>query len=494
MSAAVARAPDADPALRAFLGNLLDAEAEAPRVDDALLAHDFDESDVDLAGICAWLEDASGEPIADADADANADAEPASGDLDLLLSFPSLPKKRPRGDPPREEARATRARTKPLDATLEQSLDVDPTALLDASFFVPATPPRDADADADDDGPLDATVPRRTSDTSGLNLDFDFGLGSGSGDASSSSDAECARSNPTGDGDGDGDGGGDVAGVDKREIRLRRNRASAAASRQRKRLETVRLRQRCRDLERAVAHARFATQCAHAEIAALRHALGYPPAPPPPFPVAVAPLPPLDVAASESKKHPPPASLGSLDDDRDATEPAALERGETKRPSRSICRSTMNRDRYRFVRRTRSRAWSTVDGIGEGADVVVVSRRGRRRAPNPNRRVVASVGFRSSPFVVARGEAARALSAAPRRATRAKECEPSSNDATIRIRRRGGLRRGERRGYARGSRRAACNASTRISSDEPAFEPRPRRRPRARRFSSLALLDRSSVY
>ena len=208
----------------------------------------------------------------------------------------------------------------------------------------------------------------------------------------------------------------------------------------------MRLRQRCRDLERAVAHARFAAQCAHAEIAALRHALGYPPAPPPPFPVAVAPLPPLDVAASKSKDHPPPASLGSLDDDRDATEPAALERGETKRPSRSICRSTMNRDRYRFVRRTRSRAWSVVDGIGEGAGVVVVSRRRRRRAPNPNRRVVASVGFRSSPFVVARGEAARALSAAPRRATRAKECEPSSNDATIRIRRRGGLRRGERRG------------------------------------------------
>ena len=482
MSAADARAPDADPALRAFLGNLLDAEADAPRVDDALLAHDFDESDVDLAGICAWLEDASGEPIADANADANADAEPASGDLNPLLSFQALPKKRPRGDPPREVARATRARTKPLDATLERSLDIDPIALLDASFFVPATPPRDADAD--DDVRVDATAPRRGSDSLGSDLDLDFVLGSGSGDASSSSDAECARSNPTGD--------GDVAGVDKREIRLRRNRASAAASRQRKRLETVRLRQRCRDLERAVAHARFAAQCAHAEIAALRHALGYPPAPPPPFPVAVAPLPPLDVAASKSKDHPPPASLGSLDDDRDATEPAALERGETKRPSRSICRSTMNRDRYRFVRRTRSRAWSVVDGIGEGAGVVVVSRRRRRRAPNPNRRVVASVGFRSSPFVVARGEAARALSAAPRRATRAKECEPSSNDATIRIRRRGGLRRSERRGDARGSRRVACNTSRRMSSDEPAFEPR--LRPRARRFLFLALLDRSSVY
>ena len=224
----------------------------------------------------------------------------------------------------------------------------------------------------------------------------------------------------------------------------------------------------------------------------MRRALGYPPAQPPPFPVAVAPLPPLDAAAeiaasrAKTNTYPPPAQthspafpLGSLDDDRDgdATEPAALERGDTKRPSRSICRSTMIR--AGIVRRTRSRAWSAVDGIGKGTGVVA-SRRIRRDA-HPKRRVVASVGFRSSPRVVARGEAARALSAAPRRATRAKEREPSSTDATIRILHRRGLRRGERRGSKRGSRPrgsrprgsrgAACNASRRISSTNPGSNP-----------------------
>ena len=211
----------------------------------------------------------------------------------------------------------------------------------------------------------------------------------------------------------------------------------------------------------------------------MRRALGYPPAPPPPFPVAVAPLPPSDaaaeIAASRAKTNasPPPAHspafpLGSLDDDRDgdATEPAALERGDTKRPSRSICRSTMIR--AGIVRRTRSRAWSAVDGIGRGTGVVA-SRRIRRDS-HPKRRVVASVGSRSSPCVVARGEAARALSAAPRRATRAKEREPSYEDATIRIRR--GERRGSERGSRpRGSRRAARNASRRISSTNPGSNP-----------------------
>ena len=222
MSGADACAPDADPALRAFLGHLLDADAEAPRVDDALLAHDFDETDVDLAGICAWLEDASAEPIAD--------AEPASGNLDPLLSFPSLPKKRPRGeppredDPPREDARATRARTRPIDATLERAFGVDTATLFDVSSLIPATPSRDADDDAD------ADAVRRGSDSGAAS---DFGLDSKSRDASASS-----------------------ADVDKREIRLRRNRASAAASRQRKRLETTGLRQKCRNLERALAHAR----------------------------------------------------------------------------------------------------------------------------------------------------------------------------------------------------------------------------------------------
>ena len=251
MSGADACAPDADPALRAFLGHLLDADAEAPRVDDALLAHDFDETDVDLAGICAWLEDASAEPIAD--------AEPASGDLDPLLSFPSLPKKRPRGeppredDPPREDARAPRlARERDPSTPPERAFGVDTATLFDVSSLIPATPSRDADDDAD------ADAVRRGSDSGAAS---DFGLDSKSRDASASS-----------------------ADVDKREIRLRRNRASAAASRQRKRLETTGLRQKCRNLERALAHARYATQCAHAEIFALRRAPGIHPRSPRAFP------------------------------------------------------------------------------------------------------------------------------------------------------------------------------------------------------------------
>ena len=135
-----------------------------------------------------------------------------------------------------------------------------------------------------------------------------------------------------------------------------------------------------------------------------------------------------------------------------------------------------------IVRRTRSRAWSAVDGIGKGTGVVA-SRRIRAIAQTPRRREAGSV------FVCrrARGCARSQRRAAPRRA---REREPSSKDATIRIRR--GERGSERESPER-ERRAACNASRRISSTNPGSNPFfTSARPRV--VSCVAGLDRSSVY
>jgi hypothetical protein len=127
MSASTASACDAEPALRAFiLGSLEDAPSLG--VDDLRspfpdLGRDIDETELDLSGICAWL-DASTEPgVADPDAVPRcAPAEPredgdASFFRDLLGAGPTslepLFSSAPPDSPRAAKRRKTTARTAP---------------------------------------------------------------------------------------------------------------------------------------------------------------------------------------------------------------------------------------------------------------------------------------------------------------------------------------------------------------------------------------------
>jgi len=202
------RAPSIDPALRAFLAECLDGtdvdgdigEVRSVDVPDLPRALSFDDADVDLSGICAWLE----------------------GDVGLATNVDV--------DDDVVDARAKK-RARP------GSLDDD---------SVRPTPRTSGGDERGGRGRSPATPPRR--------------------DERSDEPGSVEYSDPTSDPGSDPDS-------DPKQARLRRNRASAALSRQRKRLELVHLRQRCRELERAVAHFQYVAQCASLENVDLRRRL-----------------------------------------------------------------------------------------------------------------------------------------------------------------------------------------------------------------------------
>ena len=230
MSLAVAppRAPSIDPALRAFLVECLDTADGREDGDgddvarqpcafaglDLPRALSFDEADVDLSGICAWLE---GDVVAT--------------DGSFLASKSTL------------ASPSSKRRARDLG-----SLDDPRLGDKRGRRGAPATPPRHDDdvlfASLSDPLGGDRTDPDpsngRDNQTRQLKLD--------------DSNSDDSNSGP-------------------KEARLRRNRASAALSRQRKRTELVHLRQRCRELERANRHFQYVAQCASHENAALRRRL-----------------------------------------------------------------------------------------------------------------------------------------------------------------------------------------------------------------------------
>jgi hypothetical protein len=231
MSLAVAppRAPSIDPALRAFLVECLDTSCldtadgnEDGDGDDVARrpcafagldlprALSFDEADVDLSGICAWLE---GDVVAT--------------DGSFLASKTTL------------ASPSSKRRARDLG-----SLDDPRLGDKRGRRGAPATPPRYDDdilfASLSDPLGGDRTDPDPSNGRDNSNSD--------------NSNSDDSNSGP-------------------KEARLRRNRASAALSRQRKRTELVHLRQRCRELERANRHFQYVAQCASHENAALRRRL-----------------------------------------------------------------------------------------------------------------------------------------------------------------------------------------------------------------------------
>ena len=290
MSASTASACDAEPALRAFiLGSLEDAPSLG--VDDLRspfpdLGRDIDETELDLSGICAWL-DASTEPgVADPDAVPRcAPAEPredgdASFFRDLLGAGPTSLEPLFSSAPPDSPRAAKRRKTTARDSS-ESNLGVS------------------AETSTRDTARHESEKNLKSSDESSRGDDYD------SFDDKS-----------------------------KASARLRRNRASAAASRARKRDEMTQLRRTVRELEKANAHLSYAAQCAFAENAALRCRLGFQPG------KIVAPSPsaagfaglgsgpgfPDPRDAPPSTPAPPACAAERSHEKTKATEPAALER------------------------------------------------------------------------------------------------------------------------------------------------------------------------
>ena len=220
------RAPSIDPALRAFLAECLDGvgvdgdvgDVPSREVPDLPRELSFDDADVDLSGICAWLEGDVGLAMNDdGDDDDDDDARELASTTPRASS--TSKKRAPPGSLDDDSVRDPPARA-----------SIDKRSRRGA----PATPPR-RDELADPGGSVEYSDPN--------------------------SDPSSAETNSPAE-----------AG-DPKEARLRRNRASAALSRRRKRLELVHLRQRCRELERAVAHFQFVAQRAFAENVDLRRRL-----------------------------------------------------------------------------------------------------------------------------------------------------------------------------------------------------------------------------
>ena len=220
------RAPSIDPALRAFLAECLDGvgvdgdvgDVPSREVPDLPRELSFDDADVDLSGICAWLEGDVGLAMHDGgDDDDDDDARELASTTPRASS--TSKKRAPPGSLDDDSVRDPPARA-----------SIDKRSRRGA----PATPPR-RDELADPGGSVEYSDPN--------------------------SDPSSAETNSPAE-----------AG-DPKEARLRRNRASAALSRQRKRLELVHLRQRCRELERAAAHFQFVAQQAFAENVDLRRRL-----------------------------------------------------------------------------------------------------------------------------------------------------------------------------------------------------------------------------
>jgi hypothetical protein len=319
MSASTASACDAEPALRAFiLGNLDDVSETDRAFPD--LAHEMDETDVDLSGICEWLDRASG----------------------------------------------------------------------------------NVDRGVDRGVPLDVAGP--TTEHDDVFRDF-LRTMICAGDESSEEGLVSV---------GDDDGGGERNETETLDAKRLRNRASAAMSRARKRNELATLRRHVRELEKANQHLSYAAQCAFAENAALRCRLGFQPR------ANVCPEASREGATLPSAMLPnetlPNATSGTsgtfetetesnarLDSKRKrkATEPAALERGESPVPdmrddregtaedgtrrSTASLESFRNDFAFRSLRIIRARG-----GSGKLAWVVAPSGKarntGRRRRPRRPRR------------------------------------------------------------------------------------------------------------
>ena len=221
------RAPSIDPALRAFLAECLDGtdvdgdigEVRSVDVPDLPRALSFDDADVDLSGICAWLEGDVG--LATNDDDDDDDDARALASTTPRASSTSK-KRAPPGSLEHDSVRAPPART-----------SGDKRGRRGA----PATPPRRDELT--DRGSVEYSDPN--------SVEY----------SDPNSDPSSVETNSEG-------------GDPSKEARLRRNRASAALSRQRKRLELVHLRRRCVELERAVAHFQYVAQCASAENVDLR--------------------------------------------------------------------------------------------------------------------------------------------------------------------------------------------------------------------------------
>ena len=270
MSASTASACDAEPTLRAFILGSLELE-DAPSLDPASpfpdLGRDIDETDLDLSGICAWL-DAPPEPGVAPDAPRC--ASPERDDASFLRDFRGSLEEF-LGDEPASDAepRAAKRRKSFRESLAETTFGGTDTSAHETCFMSSEKAKSQEDASSRDD------AEKRNDEKSALSA------------------------------------------------RLRRNRASAAASRARKRDETAALRRTVRELEKANAHLSYAAQCAFAENAALRCRLGFQPQ------NIVGNVSPITGPAGSAGFGFPGASLRGSESSHEktkATEPAALGR------------------------------------------------------------------------------------------------------------------------------------------------------------------------
>ncbi len=243
------RAPSIDPALRAFLAECLDGvgvdgdvgDVQSREVPDLPRALSFDDADVDLSGICAWLEGDVGLAMND-DGDDDDDARELASTTPRASS--TSKKRAPPGSLHDDSVRDPPALRGELNAT--------PSIDERSGRGAPATPPR-RDELTDPRAAASLSDPRKNRERADPGGSVEY--------SDPNSDPSSAETNAPAE-----------AG-DPKEARLRRNRASAALSRQRKRSELVHLRQRCRELERALAHFQFVAQRAFADNVDLRRRL-----------------------------------------------------------------------------------------------------------------------------------------------------------------------------------------------------------------------------
>jgi hypothetical protein len=242
--------------------------------------HDFDESDVDLAGICAWLEASSYDEEENNNGMRSSSTFSAFSEKTITTTTTTIatlsPNKRPAdelvhagnigGDGGSGTGRDTKKQKKE-----RQMKTTTPTEIPQRLF---------PDSGSDDGGMGslgdDLLMTSGGGGGGGHLLDdwaAHFPVAAGVSKQTTSSEEDEDEEREGGDEGEEGEEGEEGASKEaKKEIRLKRNRASAALSRQRKRLELVDLRQRCRELERANAHFQYVAQCAQAENLRLRAA------------------------------------------------------------------------------------------------------------------------------------------------------------------------------------------------------------------------------
>ena len=411
-AAAAVPAPPPDPSLRAFLEGELAFDAPPSKGGDgalaafpSTLAHDFDDADVDLSGICAWLEAGA----ADADPPAFAFDLDAGDARDAVFAVSG-----PRDDdgatiasPSRPSRRVARRVSTAENASPRRASARTSRGSRQGARVSPSTPPRDDAGDAAHFAADDASFaafdlfplfpePQQRFARKEPRASLSH-RGSLSDDTAGEREAICAREETNASSDASDPSGTESA----RDARLRRNRASAAASRSRKRAQLQTLARRVRELERANEHLTYAAQCAHAENAALRARLGFPPVGAVPNPSSAAPQAPFlscrrnprattpdDFATATPDSTSPPhhsfsprVNTNSVPTNDDAAEPAALERGHGARDSG----------------RRRKKSASDARARGEAASFEGRrSRHVRRATRRPSR--ADALDFRSMPF------------------------------------------------------------------------------------------------